>query len=312
MSQKQLSAHNQTTLPPQEIIDLYKVIFNNELYVNDFDQLMEQVQQVKTDLYNREYIQAFNNEIKRVAYCCRWTPSRTISYASLFSHFPEIVGVITEQTSETNGSKILCVGGGAGAELTAITSIFTPYIHKKEKTEGQNNLEVTLVDIADWNDVVNRIMDQVKSRWLYNKLWEQYQVKFFNHDILDPQIANGMTPYNELNLITLLFTTNELFKEDRAKSIRFLQRLNQECQPGCLLLIVESAGSYSHITVGTKKFPIQFLIDTVLVGTRGQEHKGEWELVSENDSIWYRCAENLDYPIKLENMRFFYRLYRRK
>lgn len=312
MSQKQLPAHNQATLPPQEVIDFYKVIFNDELYVNDFEQLMEQVQQVKTDLYNREYMQAFSDESKRVAYCCRWTPSRTISYASLFSHFSEVLDVITEQTGDENGSKILCVGGGAGAELTAITSIFTPFIHNKSKNEGDNRLEVTLVDIADWDDVVNRIMDQVKSKWLYKQLWEQYKVKFFNHDILNPVSANGMTPYNELNLITLLFTTNELFKEDRAKSLRFLQRLNQECQSGCLLLIVESAGSFSHITVGTKKFPIQFLIDTVLVGTRGQEHKGAWEVVSENDSIWYRCDENLDYPIKLENMRFFYRLYRKK
>lgn len=323
MSERQLPSHNKITLPPQEIIDLFKVTFNNELYVTDFDHLLEQIQKVKTDLYNREYIEAFNEDWKRVAYCCRWTPSRAISYASLFSHFPEVVDIITKKNgnnnNNNNGSKILCVGGGAGAELTAITSILTPFMHLNKKgLAGEDSdafLEVTLIDIADWDHVIKRIMDQVKERWLYNNLWRKYKVNFLNHDILKPMTDKdtvSITPLNQLNLITMLFTTNELFKEDRAGSIRFLQRLNQQCQSGCYLLIVESAGSYSHITVGSKKFPIQFLIDTVLIGARGRESDGCWELISQNDSIWYRCDDNLDYPIRLENMRFFYRLYRKK
>ena len=318
MSEKQLPSHNELTLAPQEIIDLFKIAFNNELYSTNFDQLLEQIQKVKTELYNREYIEAFNRDWKRVAYCCRWTPSRAISYASLFSHFPEVVDVITKgYLNINNRSKILCVGGGAGAELTAITSIFTPFIHSNNKkiigNDGDETLlEVTLIDIADWDHVIKRIMDQVKERWLYNNLWKTYEVKFLNHDILKPMTDKDITPLNEFNLITMLFTTNELFKEDRAGSIQFLQRLNQQCQSGCYLLIVESAGSYSHITVGSKTFPIQFLIDTVLIGAHRKGIEGCWELISQNDSIWYRCDDTLDYPIRLENMRFFYRLYRKK
>lgn len=326
MSEKQLPSHNKITLPPQEIIDLFKVTFNNELYVTDFNQLLEQIQKVKTELYNREYIEAFNEDWKRVAYCCRWTPSRSISYASLFSHFPEIVDIITKSNESNNnnnndnGSRILCVGGGAGAELIAITSIFTPFIHTKKKknidNDGNNTLlEVTLIDIVNWDHVIKRIMDQVKEKWLYNNLWETYKVTFLNHDILrsiDDEDVKNVTSLKELNLITMLFTTNELFKEDRAGSIRFLQRLNQQCQQGCYLLILESAGSYSHITVGSKRFPIQFLIDTILIGAQRKGIEGCWELISQNDSIWYRCDNTLDYPIRLENMRFFYRLYRKK
>ncbi|KAK5962024.1 25S rRNA (uracil2843-N3)-methyltransferase PWA37_000054 [Arxiozyma heterogenica] len=325
MSEKQLPSHNKITLPPQEIIDLFKVTFSNELYVTDFNQLLEQIQKVKTELYNREYIEAFNEDWKRVAYCCRWTPSRAISYASLLSHFPEIVDIITKSNesnnnNNNNGSKILCVGGGAGAELIAITSIFTPFIHTKKKKNIDNDskntlLEVTLIDIANWDHVIKRIMDQVKEKWLYNNIWKTYKVNFLNHDILrsiDDEDVKNATSLKKLNLITMLFTTNELFKEDRARSIRFLQRLNQQCQQGCYLLILESAGSYSHITVGSKKFPIQFLIDTILIGARGKGIEGCWELISQNDSIWYRCDNTLDYPIRLENMRFFYRLYRKK
>lgn len=73
-----------------------------------------------------------------------------------------------------------------------------------------------------------------------------------NEDVLNANHDSSLQ-LNSLDLITLLFTTNELFSEDKAKSIRFFQALDN-CQPGAHLLIAESAGSYSHITVGTKKF----------------------------------------------------------
>lgn len=76
--------------------------------------------------------------------------------------------------------------------------------------------------------------------------------------------------------------------------------------------MAESAGSYSHITVGSKKFPVQFLIDTILAG-KPTSGDGAWEIIEQEESCWYRInANEVDYPIKLENMRFFYRLYRKK
>lgn len=301
---KNLPTDNKLSLPPQELVDIFKLTFNNELYNQDLEILLNQIQKVKENLFNREYIDAFNDDVKRVAYVTRWTPSRAISYSSLFCHFAEIVHIINNDED----TRILNIGGGAGAELVANLSIFTQdrYNVKPPRT---SKLSINLVDIADWSHVVDRLMGQIKERWLYNGLCDSLEVKFNHQDILKTDLAS--LKVGETNLITMLFTTNEIFKEDRAGSIRFLQKLNKLCPQGCKLLIVESAGSYSHITVGTKKFPIQFLIDTVLLGKRG-ENDGEWELIAQNDSIWYRCDANLDYPIKLENMRFFYRLYSKK
>lgn len=64
--------------------------------------------------------------------------------------------------------------------------------------------------------------------------------------------------------------------------------------------------------VGSKKFPVQFLVDMILVGKQGA-NDGDWEIVEQNESCWYRINQKeVEYPMKLENMRFFYRLYRKK
>lgn len=310
----QLKVHHEITLPPQEIVDLFKVTFDRELYdESGFDELQSQIQKVKSDLYNRDYIAAFDDDSKRTAYCCRWSPSRATAYASLFAHLQDCAQVIKCQDSDQN---VLCIGGGAGGELVALASLFTPsrefvtkYSTAKQPCQEKHSLNVHLVDISNWSNVVNRLQDAISSKWLYADEHKFFNVQYSNRDILD--MSADEIAISKLNLITLLFTTNELFSENKQKSIRLLQRFNQFCKTGCYLLIAESAGSYSHIMVGTKKFPIQFLIDTVLMGKRGQQEAGAWQLVSQSDSTWYRCDPRIDYPMKLENTRVFYRLYRK-
>lgn len=321
----QLPVHNKSTLPPQEIIDLFKITFLEELYPKDQDNekspLTEQIQAVKSDLYNRDYNAAFNNDSKRIAYCCRWSPSRATSYASVFAHFPELLKIIRCEIDD-KGSNVLCIGGGAGGELVALASIFTlsrDFSSKfasalkidNEVNKKPRNLNIQLVDIADWSTVVEKLTATIKSKWLYgDSEAESFNVNFTHKDCLKMTEPQDIKIYQGLDLITLLFTTNELFTQKKVESIKFLQRLNENCAPGCHLLILESAGSYSHITINNKKFPIQFLIDTILVGNRKDKGTtGPWSLVSENDSIWYRMDPKLDYSIPLENMRFFYRLY---
>lgn len=311
---EQLKIHHEITLPPQEIIDLFKVTFDTELYGADgIDELQSQIQKVKSDLYNRDYIAAFGDEAKRTAYCCRWSPSRATAYASLFAHLQECAQVVRCKESDQN---VLCIGGGAGGELVALASLFTPtrefitkYSTSKQPTTTKNSLNVHLVDISDWCAVVSRLQSTISNKWLYADESKFFNVHFSNRDILT--MSEDDLSLSNLDLITLLFTTNELFSENKQQSIRLLQKFNQFCKKGCLLLIAESAGSYSHITVGTKKFPIQFLIDTVLMGKRGQEEAGAWQLVNQSDSTWYRCDPRLDYPMKVENTRIFYRLYRK-
>ncbi|KAK7207876.1 hypothetical protein BZA70DRAFT_272413 [Myxozyma melibiosi] len=127
---------------------------------------------------------------------------------------------------------------------------------------------------------------------------------------------------SKFDLITVLFTANELFVESKPRTISFLRHLCDRCKPGTILLILESAGSYSHISIGSKTFPVQFLLDHTLVdpspspssssSSSSSAPSDRWEKLIEDDSVWFRLDEKqLRYPLQLENMRFFIRLYKK-
>ncbi|AMD20209.1 HDL535Cp [Eremothecium sinecaudum] len=331
-----LPVHHKETLPPQQVLDFFKIVFSDELYGTHAENLQEIIQSVKSNLFNREYIAAFDSELKRSSYCCRWSSSRAVAYSSLFASLPSIKDVLScanldidqnlasslealsltkDEHGKSSQNNILCIGGGAGGELIAFANLFTlsrDFSSKFKKQTSQTrktSLYVTVMDIADWSHCISRIDEVIGTHWLHDER-KYFNVNFLNNDVLT--MTHDDLKLSQMDLITSLFTTNELFLENRARALRLLQSFNNHCKPGCLLLIVESAGSFSHITIGTKKFPIQFLIDTVLLGKRGEEVDGHWDLVSQDDSLWYRVDEKYDYPLKLENMRFFYRLYRKK
>lgn len=307
---KQLPFYKEgASLPSQEVLDLFATTFENELVPLNQETLKEQIQAVKGLLYNRDYIGAFDSDINRAAYVCRWSPSRSLCYSSLFTHLTPVLETLTGKDS-----KILCIGGGAGGELVSFANIFTMCNVSNRNFKGTMN--VNIIDIANWDDILDRLRAEISKKWLYQEdRSDRFSVKFQNRDALK---LDDNKELGELDLITVLFTANELFTEQRAATMLFLQRLSQHCKPGCKLLIVESAGSYSHITLTSgKKFPIQFLLDTVLIGSSTQAPKkhheqGSWSLLAHDDSTWYRNDQNDMYALKLENMRFFYRLYEHK
>lgn len=124
----------------------------------------------------------------------------------------------------------------------------------------------------------------------------------------------------------MLFTTAELLTASRPQTLAFLSSLTLQTKPGTLLLIVESAGSFSALAVGKEKtFPLEFLLDFVLcvpglcafrvcqlltlmstfsAGGKGGDDGG-WEIVRKEESRWYRLPEGVNkaYPLRLENMR---------
>lgn len=288
------------SLAPTKIVGLFESTFHHILEAPD---LQDHIQIVKGELFKRDYLSAFDSDDKRFAYASRWSPARALAYSSLFASLPEVVALLGDPDHQ---SRVLCVGGGASAEVVALGAVYGQL--KGQQPSSASKLHVDIVDIADWTSVVSNLTHFIQKNWYYDG--SNFQTNFLNADILaaDAQKMQLLS----LDLVTLLFTTNELFCEKRKETVNFLHTLNKNCQKGSYLLIAESAGSYSHITVGTKKFPVQFLIDTILVGKPGAED-GAWETVQLSESCWYRVdTRKVEYQMKLENMRFFYRLYRKK
>ncbi|CAH2353099.1 25S rRNA (uridine(2843)-N(3))-methyltransferase [[Candida] railenensis] len=299
MSADAIPFTNESVIEPRKIVDLFTTSFAQIL---DSEDLTEHIQSVKRELYNRDYLSAFNSDDKRLAYVARWTPARSLAYSSLFSTLNPIREIFTDSTKS---SKCLCIGGGAGAELVGLASLFCRL--KEYSSTSESNIEVVAIDIANWSSIVRALTNYIKHNWIYD------QSKFNSTFILGDILTSTELTYSQFDLITLMFTTNELFSEKRQETIKLLQALNKNCKKGCKLLITESAGSYSNITIGTKQFPVQFLIDMVLIGKPGT-NSGAWEVVEQSDSCWFRInpKDVPSYPMKLENMRFFYRLYIKK
>lgn len=292
--------HNELTLSPSKVIDLF---LDNFKFILASEGLADMIQVVKGELFNRDYLSAFNNDDKRFAYVARWTPSRALAYASLFASLKPIANIFEDPERK---NRVLCVGGGAASELVGMASLFCSL--KQPNGGSASELVMDVIDIADWSTIVSNISGYVQQNWLYDA--SKFSANFIHGNVL------AKTPseleLSQLDLITLLFTTNELFCEQKTETIKFLQALSAHCRKGALLLITESAGSYSHITIGLKKFPVQFLIDTILLGKPGSDTSA-WELVEQSESCWYRVDERaINYPVKIENMRFFYRLYQKK
>lgn len=320
----------------QPVLDVFTAAFAGA--VADADALQTRVQEVKGLLYARDYAAAFGSDARLAAYVVRWSPARALAYYSLFCGDAGDDSVCAAATEAEGGlCRVLCIGGGAGAEIVALGAV----LRRVRGVLGQQGarMEVTAVDIADWTGVVAKLDAAVNAAWFAPEVSTSddspsdsdrpFRVKFVHSDVIrllgadenSAGSARGAAVDALLaaqRVVTTMFTINELFQADRAGTARVLRRLRRACTaPGALLVFVESAGSYSDIQVGARTFPVQFLIHHALTApAEDGDGAGVWERVYHSDSQWYRIPETaeaaLEYPVKLENMRYFVSVYKRQ
>lgn len=233
--------------------------------------------------------------------------------------------------------KVLAIGGAA-AEAVA----FGSYLNQQQQASIG---EITLLDIAPWAGVVEKLRVGLTTPPVLSKYASAAaqaanaalvdpgrlrDVTFCQHDVLgldsdeltslvigsssssSSSHSSGPTHPPPAILVTLLFTLNELFTAGGiGKTTKFLLTLTSVLRTGSLLLVIDSPGSYSETTVGkeSKRYPMQWLLDKILLGT--EEDDNTWEKVESSDSVWFRLGQELRYPIQLEDMRYQIHLYRR-
>ncbi|OJD15898.1 hypothetical protein AJ78_03877 [Emergomyces pasteurianus Ep9510] len=150
-----------------------------------------------------------------------------------------------------------------------------------------SDLSITCIDIADWSPLVNSLSEAISTEVIPSskacpaplapcKSTESQghggvRVFFKRADVLnlsDQELRsilvpsrNGMnidtdsdqlaTERSESVLVTLMFTLNELFSTSIPKTTAFLLRLTNMLGAGTTLLIVDSPGSYSTVSLNT-------------------------------------------------------------
>jgi len=308
----------------QLMLDVFRSTFKTVL--TSPDEMNKTLQEIKTALFNREFDKAFGNEDHLDAYAARWSPTRALCYErvlhratvelNLESLYPnhDPSRDATALPKEPRTLRIVSVGGGA-AELAAAAAFL------RGGLQQTTTAELVLVDSAPWRCVVDKLYAGLTTPPPVSPYAnaaakaaaaaagpfipaERLSVRFEQHDVLslsEEQLAAvvGDRPV----LLTLCFTLNELFTAGGlGKATVFLGALTAVLPLGSLLLVVDSAGSYSEIGLGSqaKRYPMQWLMDKVLGGDRAGRR---WIRLEKDESVWFRLKPGLDYPIQLENMR---------
>ncbi|KAL2823098.1 hypothetical protein BJX63DRAFT_6135 [Aspergillus granulosus] len=295
------------------------------------------------------------------AYALRWSAARTLGYAGLFKSLLEALFQEQRDAPSGGSERnhVVCIGGGAGAEIVALAaawrdlmdaqtgdlsdtldavSLETAKVKEPSSSSASPSLSITAVDIGDWSMVVDRLSSTILSPDVPSSKSHpapllptnsNFSVDFNRLDVLSLTDAELASLYHTTKspsttpttLVTLMFTLNELFSTSMAKATTFLLKTTDLLQPGTILLVVDSPGSYSTLKLGKsdssgvpqeRQYPMKFLLDHTLLSVA----KGRWEKIYSQDSRWWRRdAARLWYDVGegagLEDMRFQIHVYRR-
>jgi len=381
----------------QSLLNIFSYTFPHLLNPSATQEVLKPLlQKLKGHLYDRDFAAAFGNKEYLEAYAARWSPSRALGYVEALK---EAIGHLKVEESAgdelnygASNVQIICLGGGAGAEIVSLAGVHT-LLHDEERhnvmrKDAQNlnflanhevhqdgdalpppssttismrlDFDITLVDIADWSEISTSLHAALTSppqlspyaseaaRAAAKSLIppSRFHTRFIQQDIISPECSiaqlisssSSPTPHapSPQTLVTLMFTLNELYTTYVPRTQRLLLNLTMALNPGALLLVVDSPGSYSTVTVNSseKRYPMLWLLEHTLFTTAPitlsklsddgndtgmsklrkeleSEPKPCWDKVVSEESKWFRLPEGLSYPIELENMRFQMHLYRR-
>ena len=288
-------------------------IFRDALRPSEEDDAV--AQQVKGHLYQRDFESAFGTVDHLRVYASRWSPVRALAYRELLD---ECVG------EGAGPLRVVCLGGGAGSELVALAAWAS-------SLRTTRHVAVDLVDMADWRQVTATLHHhattppqlsqyasrarQASNRALVNG--EDFTVAFHRLNVLEQDSAEpewaGLV--GRADLVTAMFTVNELYATSLVKTQALLSGAMSCLRPGGKLLVVDSPGSYSTVSLnGTeKKYPMHWLLDHTLIRCGSDEPNGQrgWRKTDENSSRWFRLPSELRYPVPLQDIRFQVHCYRR-
>ena len=358
-SRKPLEKILQPSLSKKVPIELQQIVLN--IFRHAFAPRFEPgipiiLQQIKQHLFNRDFKSAFGQDSFREAYAMRWSPVRALAYIQIFSD------VLSKNPLDHQDPKrdsrglplqpastkqIVCIGGGAGAELIAAAAylhlIGRPRLESEDPEERSKCLPMSFaiksIDIADWSSVLEKLhscmtaappISEYSSSAAANPALitpAACTLSFMQEDVLNINNRDFATVLSDVVLVTLMFTLNELYSSSIGSTTNLLLSLTMLLKPGTLLLVVDSPGSYSTVNVGKassvddgstrKRYPMQWLLDHTLLESaaistsKNTAAERQWKKLESRESEWFRLSNELRYPVNLEDMRYQVHLYRR-
>ncbi|KAJ3291151.1 hypothetical protein HK104_006306 [Borealophlyctis nickersoniae] len=323
------------TSPEQSLLNVIhtalKPCFSDEL---DFSLHLRTIKQL---FATRDYTAIFTDPVLLPVYAFEYIPGRALCYRDIFVSTKALRDVI-----KGPGAYLYCMGAGNGAELVGIAGAMIGLDRLDDCTEGRpapppsttvssspNSLssstsppppeapvsklsdpstslppdvEIHCQDLSDYGPVLNPLLDSIRSNWPLPST--RLTLSTSVCDLLSPSpdiLASISHQLSSATLTTAMFVMNELLATSKPNFIKLVSRIVGHMRKGAYLLVVDSAGSFSELKVGRHEYMVYQLLDAVKA----------WEVCVAKDSVWYRFPDGLTYPRKLNNMRYFMRLYRK-
>ncbi|CAK9785816.1 hypothetical protein CC85DRAFT_160141 [Cutaneotrichosporon oleaginosum] len=114
------------------------------------------------------------------------------------------------------------------------------------------------------------------------------------------------------DITTLFFTLTELLSQNRARTVALLRAVTAATPRGGLLLVADSASDIAEFPLGKdgRTWPVYMVLDAIIGAISKAGDEGGWRKIHSEDSRWFRLSGER-WPCKLENARYWMRVYRR-
>ncbi|KAJ2389444.1 hypothetical protein GGI23_005832 [Coemansia sp. RSA 2559] len=272
----------------QSILSILRMACADAMQQPDFS---AKLQAIKRCFYDRDFDGVFLDPGNLPVYTAQYVPRRALCYYEIFSS-PELQALLRERP------QIYCLGAGSGSELVGISAASCVAL---DNAVAQKDKPIVIhsQDYTDWGPILESLSSAIRYKW---KLDEQHiEYKFSIDNILE--MSTEIEHYiSSASLVTAMFVFNELFA-DKTNAMGFVKTMVKCLRPGAHFLLVDSAGSFSSIKVGKVSYMSYMFFDSL----------GKFfEPVIADNSRWFRHEPGLEYPLSIENMRYFIRLYRKK
>jgi 25S rRNA (uracil2843-N3)-methyltransferase len=239
----------------------------------------EKRRKIKQLFAQRLYQDIFTNPDLLASYTAEYAPSRSLCYRFLFE----------DRLMLPNDCyrSVLCLGAGAGSEFAALCA-----------SKSHIPMHICIQDLADYSKVLRPLERELMVTYPSLNL----TVEHAHYDLLNPAYhAQFAIQVQKATLITAMFLLNELLTLSKANFVKLMLQLVKNMQKGTYFVVVESAGSFSEHQVGSNIYMCYSLLDPMSC----------FEIVDQYDSQWHRLESQLQYPLKLNHMRHFLRVYKK-
>lgn len=253
---------------------------------------------IKTLFKRRDFQTLFKDESLLYTYALEYLGGRSLCYRRVCLEMIPVGRDIR---------RIVCLGAGNGAELMGLSPIL---LRSNSSSLVEEKIKITIHDLSLYGDVLDKLWNGLAMDCRPNQL----ELEKITCDLLDTKnIASSglLAALSAAHLITANFLLNEIMTASKTAFVGLITTLVKAMKKGSYLLVLDPASDFSEIALeknsnavtASATYMLFHLLDAIQA----------FERVEYTDSCWYRFNPDLqdEFPIKLQNMRYYLRLYKK-